>query len=61
MIIKNAAFIFDLSTNKLSRSEAFETIECSKRTNRNSGGGFGPISDSYNRKINSDCNQSVFF
>ena len=50
MIIKNAAFIFNLSTNKLYRSKAFETIECSKWTNNNSGAGFGPILDSYVRK-----------
>ena len=58
MIIKNAVFIFDLLTNKLSRSKAFETTECSKRMNSNSWVGFGPILDCYNRKNNSDCNQS---
>ena len=39
MIIKNAAFIFDLLTNKLSRSKAFEKSECSKKTNSNSRAG----------------------
>ena len=52
MIIKNEAHTYDLLTNKLSRSKAFETIECSERTNRNSGAGFGPILDCYNRKNN---------
>ena len=61
MIIKNAAFIFNLLTNKLYSSKAFETIECSKWTNRDSGAGFGPILDYYDRKNDSDCNQSVFF
>ena len=57
MIIKNEAHSFDLLTNKLSRSKAFE---CSERTNSNSWAGFSPILDCYNRKNNSDCNQSVF-
>ena len=61
MIIKNAAFIFNLLTNKIYRSKAFETIEFSKWTNSNSGAGFGPILDCYDRKSNSDCNQSLFF
>ena len=43
MNIKNAAFTFDLLTNKLSSSKAFETIECPKWTNSNSGVGFGSI------------------
>ena len=60
MIIEKAAFIFDLLTNKLSRSKAFKTIQCSKRTNRNRGGGLRPILDCYSPKNISDCNQSVF-
>ena len=60
MILKIAAFIFNLLTNKLSKSKAFETIECSIWTNSNSGAGFGPILD-LKSKNNSDCNQSVFF
>ena len=35
MIIKNAAFIFDLLNNKLSRSITFETIGYFKATNSN--------------------------
>ena len=50
MIIENAVFIFDLLTNKLSRSKAFEIIEFSKWTNSNSRAGFGPILDCYDRK-----------
>ena len=50
MIIKNAAFTFDILTDKLSRSKAFETMECSKRTNSNRGAGFGPILDCYDKK-----------
>ena len=61
MIIKNAAFIFDLLTNKLTRSKTLEAIEFSKWTTSNSGAGFGSISDCYDRKNISDCNQSVFF
>ena len=59
MIIKNAAFIFDLLTNKLSRHKAVESTECSKWTISNSGAGFGPILDCYSRKNNSHFNQSV--
>ena len=50
MIIKNASFIFDLLTNKLSRYKAVETIERSKWTNSNNMAGFGPILDCYSRK-----------
>ena len=32
MIIRNSASLFDSLTNKLSRSIAFETIECSKQS-----------------------------
>ena len=59
MIVKNAAFIFNLSTNKLYRSKAFETIECSKWTNNNSGAGFGPILDSYDRKFFNDIKEQT--
>ena len=51
MIIKNAAFTFHLLTNKLSRSKAFEPIECSKWANSNGGPGFARILKDYNRKI----------
>ena len=60
MIIENAAIIFNLVTNKLYRSKAFQTIECSKLTNSISGAGFGSILDSYDQKNNSDVNPSVF-
>ena len=51
MITKNAAFIFDLLTINLSRSKAFETMECSKKTNSNAGAGFGRILNCCNQKI----------
>ena len=51
MIIKNLTFIFDLLTNKLSRSKAFKTIECSEWTNSNGRALFSPILDCYNAKI----------
>ena len=61
MIIENAAFIYDPLTNNLYSSKALETVEGSKWTNNKSGAVFGLILDCYNRKKNSDCNQSVFF
>ena len=50
MIFKNAAFIFDLLTNQLSSSNAFDTVERSIWTNSNSRAGFGPLLDCYNSK-----------
>ena len=50
MIVRNAAFVFDLLTNKLSKSKALGKIESSKWTNNNSGTGFGAIMDCYNGK-----------
>ena len=60
MITKDAALIFYLLTNQLYKSKAFETIECSKKTNSYSGAGFDPILDCQDWKNNSDCNQSSF-
>ena len=61
MIIKNAAFIFDLLTNKLSRSKAFETIESSNGTNSNSGLVLVQSWTAALKKIRIATNRSFFF
>ena len=61
MIIKNAAYIFDLLANNLSRSKAFETIEYSNERTSIAGLVLVQSRTVTVEKCNSKYNQLVFF